>query len=137
MTPEQVAARRDSLTAARADVIKGLMVRIAGSENRRAGDEYTNVLLLKDTTAAQLLKIMDGYGKALSVGCQYCHEGGEKWDEDTKQEKKTTRVMMDLVDEINNGGLTKMPPNRAGQTPKISCVTCHRGRSSIGGTLLP
>ena len=137
LTPEQNAARRDSLSAARAQVVQELMQRLAGSENKRAEDEFTNIKLMKDTTAAQLLKQMDYYGRSLSVSCTYCHEGGGKWDEDTKEEKNTARVMIQLVDEINTGGLTKMPPNRSGQTPKISCMTCHRGRTNPGNQLVP
>jgi photosynthetic reaction center cytochrome c subunit len=131
-----MAARRDSLDAARAQDVQELSQRIAGYENRRAEDEYTNVLLLKDTTAAELLKVMDSYGHALSVGCNYCHVPG-KWDEDTKEEKKTARVMIALVDSVNDNLLSKMPPNRRGDTPKISCVTCHRGSTHPNGALLP
>ncbi len=67
LTPEQNAAHRDSLSAMRAGVIADLMTRIAGSENKRAADEFTNIQLMKDTTAAQLLKTMDYYGQSLSV----------------------------------------------------------------------
>jgi Photosynthetic reaction centre cytochrome C subunit len=137
MTPEQRAVRRDSLTAARAAVLQELMAKIAGSENKRADDEFTNIKLMKDTTAAQLLKVMDYYGKSLSVNCTFCHAGGGKWDEDTKEEKNTTRVMVELVNSINAGGLSKLRPNRTGQTPKISCMTCHRGNSTPGNAMLP
>ncbi len=136
LTPEQIAARRDSLDAARAQVVQELSQRIAGYETRRSEDEYTNIRLLKDTTAAELLKVMDSYGHALSVGCNYCHVPG-KWDEDTKDEKTTTRVMIAMVDSINDNLLAKMPPNRRGETPKISCVTCHRGTTHPNGALLP
>lgn len=137
LTPEQMAARRDSLSAERTAVLQDLMTRIAGSENKRADDEFTNIKLMKDTTAAQLLKVMDYFGKSLSVGCQYCHVAGNKWDDDSKEEKNTARVMIQLVDLINTQGLSKLPPNRSGRTPTISCVTCHRGRTTPGQMLLP
>ncbi|HEY8062284.1 MAG TPA: c-type cytochrome [Gemmatimonadales bacterium] len=136
-TPEQRAARRDSLSALRTQVLQELMTKIAGSENKRADDEFTNIKLMKDTTAVQLLKTMDYYGKSLSVSCTYCHVGGGKWDEDTKEEKNTTRIMIELVNSINTGGLSKVPPNRNGQTPKISCMTCHRGNTNPGMAMLP
>jgi len=137
LTPEQRAARRDSLSAMRTQVLQELMTKIAGSENKRADDEFTNIKLMKDTTAIQLLKTMDYYGKSLSVSCTYCHAGGGKWDEDTKEEKNTTRIMIELVNSINTGGLSKVPPNRNGQTPKISCMTCHRGNTNPGMAMLP
>ncbi len=136
MTPEQNAAHRDSLATMRAGVIADLMTRIAGSEAKPAGEVFANVQLMKDTTATQLLKTMDYYGKSLSVGCQFCHVAG-KWDDDTKDAKKTARVMIQLVNLINTQGLSKLPPNRGGQTPKISCVTCHRGRTGPGTALMP
>lgn len=134
LTPEQVAARRDSLTTMRAAVMKDLLTRIAGSESKRAADEFTNVTLMKDSTSANFLKQMDYYGRSLSVGCMFCHVDGGKWDDDSKEEKRTTRIMIQLVDMINTQGLSKMPGQRP---PRISCVTCHRGRTSPGQTLLP
>lgn len=134
LTPEQVAARRDTLATMRAGVMADLMQRIAGSETKRAGDEFTNVLLMKDSTAANFLKQMDYYGRSLSVGCQFCHAAGGKWDDDTKPEKKTARVMIELVNMINTQGLSKMGGQRP---PRINCVTCHRGRTQPGQALLP
>jgi cytochrome c553 len=114
-----------------------LTQRIAGNENRPAGDEFTNVQLMKDSTSAALLKTMDYFGRSLSVSCTYCHEPDGKWDEDTKEEKKTARVMIQLVNLINTQGLSKLPPNRSGRTPAISCITCHRGNTGPGTALLP
>ena len=113
------------------------MTKIAGSENKRADDEFTNIKLMKDTTAAQLLKVMDYYGKSLSVNCTYCHAPDGKWDEDTREEKNTTRIMIEMVNSINTGGLARLRPNRNGQTPKISCMTCHRGNTNPGMAILP
>lgn len=129
--------RRDSLSALRTQVLQELATKIAGSENKRADDEFTNIKLMKDTTAAQLLKTMDYYGKSLSVSCTYCHVAGGKWDEDTKEEKNTTRIMIELVNSINTGAMSKLPPNRNGQTPRISCMTCHRGNTNPGMAILP
>lgn len=134
LTPEQVAARRDSLTTVRAAVMKDLMARIAGNESRPAGEEFTNVLLMKDSTAANFLKQMDYYGRSLSVSCEFCHVGGGKWDDDSKEEKRTARLMIDLVNMINTQSLSKMGGQRP---PRISCVTCHRGRNNPGQALLP
>jgi len=136
MTPEQRAARRDSLDALRASVLQGLMARIAGNENRPAGEQFANVQLMKDSTSAALLKTMDYFGKSLSVGCSFCHTVG-KWDDDSREGKQTARIMIQLVNMINTEGLSKLRPNRNGETPKINCVTCHRGNTGPGTALLP
>ena len=135
LTPEQLAARRDSLTAMRTGVIADLMTRLAGKEATRAGDQFKNILLMKDTTAGQFVKVMDYYGRSLSVGCMFCHTAGN-WADDTKPEKKTARLMIELVNLINTQGLSKLPVGRSGFTPRISCVTCHRGRQTPGTALL-
>jgi hypothetical protein len=46
LTPEQVAARRDTLNTMRTGVIADLMARMAGKENQRAGEVFTNVQLM-------------------------------------------------------------------------------------------
>ncbi len=131
-----MAAYRDTLNTMRTGVISGLMTRLAGSETKRAGDQFTNVLLMKDSTVTNFLKQMDYYGKSLSVGCTFCHAGAGKWDDDSKDAKKTARVMIELVNMINTQGLAKMAAG-GGRAPRISCVTCHRGRQQPGQTLLP
>ena len=100
----------------------------------RAVRAFNNLLLMKDTTAANLLKTMDYYGRSLSVGCQFCHAAGGKWDDDSKDAKKTTRVMIELVNLINTQGLSKLANARP---VRINCVTCHRGRQTPGTALLP
>ena len=129
-----MAAYRDTLNTMRAGVISGFMTRLAGSENKRAGDQFTNVLLMKDSTVTNFLKQMDYYGKSLSVGCTFCHAGAGKWDDDSKDTKKTARVMIELVNLINTQGLSKLVGPRPA---RISCLTCHRGRQTPGQALLP
>ncbi|MES2304342.1 MAG: c-type cytochrome [Gemmatimonadota bacterium] len=137
LTPEQRAARRDSLAIARAQVVKGLMEKLAGKEKMKAGDVFANVQMLQDTTVEALLTIMDqNYSKALGVSCTFCHTNGQ-WDEDKKEEKESTRLMIKMVTQINKEQLTKMPPNRAGKTPTIDCVTCHRGLNHPNQAILP
>lgn len=137
LTPEQRAARRDSLTAVRAQTVKAVMAKLAGKEKMRAGDVFASVELLQDTTVEGLLQIMDqNYGRALGVGCTFCHTEGQ-WDDDKKEEKVSARTMIRLVNQINKGELTHMPPNRTGRTPTISCITCHRGMNRPGTALMP
>lgn len=136
-TPEQRAGRRDSLAAVRARTAQMVLERLAGKEKMRAGDVFASVELLQDTTVEGLLAIMEkDFGRALGVGCTFCHVDGQ-WDIDRKEEKAATRVMIALVNAVNKEQLAKLPPSRAGRTPTITCVTCHRGMIRPGSALMP
>jgi hypothetical protein len=137
MTPEQRAARRASLDTLRAGVVADLMKQIAGHEKDPAGQVFKNVTMpnFKTMAADQFLTTMDkSFGVALGVGCTFCHEANNQWDADSKDAKKTARIMVDIVAAINKEQMPKMPNARP---PQIQCVTCHRGNSSPGRALTP
>ena len=137
MTPEQRAARRDSLRVAREAAIATLKAKIAGHDSEPAGQVFSNVQLMKDVPAVQLLNTMNAYGNALGAGCTFCHVT-DQWESDDRQAKKTARTMIQIVNAINTEQLTKLPPNRNGQTPRIGCTTCHRGYTQPpGNSLVP
>ncbi len=137
MTPEQRAARRDSIGTLRAAMTAQLMKDIAGKENEPAATVFKNVQLLKDMKAGEFLTFMDqGVGRALGRNCTDCHVAND-WQSDSLGRKKTARLMIGVMQGINNDLLTKLPA-RNGQTPKISCVTCHRGNpGGPGQALMP
>ncbi len=136
LTPEQRAARRDSIGGLRAATAKQVMTGIAGHENEPAGQVFKNVQLLKDKPAGQFVTFMDqGMGRALSTNCTGCHVANQ-WASDSLGRKKTARIMISMVNAINTEQLTKMPA-RGGQTPRVQCVTCHRGNGNPGTALLP
>lgn len=135
LTPEQRAARRDSIAAVRTAMVQKLMTQIAGKENMKSQDIWQNLTLLQDTTAGQLLKVMDDYSKAVGRGCEFCHVI-DKWADDSKKDKKTTRTMIEVTNAINREQLTKLPADREG-TPKITCMTCHRGSNSPNQAIVP
>ena len=67
---------------------------------------------------------------ALGVQCSYCHvmEPTRDLASDDKQAKKTARVMLQLVDHVNEmieGGVGKP----AAEVTKVQCATCHRGKA--------
>ncbi|MDE3216059.1 MAG: hypothetical protein KGO03_06655, partial [Gemmatimonadota bacterium] len=65
LTPEQRAARRDSLTADRQRLMDEVLKSIVGRENDPAGQVFKNVKLLKNMPAGEFVKQMnDDYGKA-------------------------------------------------------------------------
>lgn len=138
LTPEQMAARRDSIAGLRAEYVKKVLAKIAGHESEPAGEVFNNVVtVMKDMPAGDFVKEMDqNFGYALSANCTSCHVA-DQWDDDSRNNKKRARIMIEMVNVINTQQLTKMPPGRNGETPTITCVTCHRGRGNPGRALLP
>ena len=92
-------------------------------------------VLPKNTSGDEIHKIMRGYSQSLGVHCNYCHaakdDGGAKpkldFASDSKPEKETARKMIKMVDAINNSYLAKI---EGGNLERITCVTCHMGRTT-------
>ena len=89
-------------------------------------------VLPKDISDADLDSIMDGYSKALNVGCDFCHaENKAKNDldyaSDDKPEKEITRMMMKLTAAVNKDYFDYTIVYKAGEKMAVSCYTCHDG----------
>ena len=94
-------------------------------------DNPTNLQVLpKDISTAELRDSM----KAMSLGtgfrCSSCHVGEEgqplpEYDfvSDEKELKSKARLMLGMVDAINNSHLAPLGADHV----KVQCVTCHRG----------
>jgi hypothetical protein len=88
-------------------------------------------VLPKDTPAADVRALMTTFAQGLGVPCAYCHvaegRGGRNdFAADEKTPKKTARVMMKMVTNVNEliaAGVGKP----AADVAKVSCATCHRG----------
>ena len=108
--------------------------------------EFKNLQVLpKDITREQLLATMRGFTRGLGVRCNHCHvvtatEPEEKLDfpSDAKEEKRVARVMYQMAREINTTwmqrvemaeGHTAEEAAAPGQPLKVSCWTCHRGKT--------
>jgi hypothetical protein len=125
--PRRVPPSRDSVDKLRAAYVTQVMASIAGRENQPADQVFKNVQVLKNLTAAQLVQTMDKeYGRAMTWNCTNCHRLAPQgnWASDTSADKKRARFMQTMTNEINQNQLPKLYPK---DTPKISCMTCHRG----------
>ncbi len=71
----------------------------------------------------QLLNVMRGFTEALGVKCEFCHNTTD-FASDEKIQKRTARVMINMVANVDNNFLT------GPQTEKVTCFTCHRGSST-------
>jgi tetratricopeptide (TPR) repeat protein len=97
-------------------------------------DKFTNLQVLpKDTPKANLVSIMRNYAGDLGVRCGFCHIGGDpntlqgvNFASDENEKKKTARLMMRMVQSINQDHLSKLGVKPAAQ---VTCVTCHRRNS--------
>jgi hypothetical protein len=118
---------RDSMARLRAVYVAAVMKDIAGRENQPAEVVFKNVQVLKGITAEALVRKMnDDYATALSWNCTNCHRLAAQGNfaSDTATDKKRARFMQQMTDELNTVTLPKLYPKN---TPKVSCVTCHRG----------
>jgi hypothetical protein len=94
-------------------------------------------VLPKDLTVHQVREIMEGWTDALGVDCSTCHvrdaanvaaNGRPRYNyaDDSRQEKRTARVMYAMTQEVNGAFLSKVPNSGI----PIGCGTCHRGHLS-------
>ncbi len=96
----------------------------------------TNLQVLpKNLTGAQVREIMEGWENDLGAECSTCHvrnsndigpNGRPRFNyaDDSKQEKRTSRVMYTMVDTINTNFVSKVPNSGI----PVGCGTCHRGQ---------
>ena len=101
----------------------------------------TNLQVLpKEFTRQQVVQVMQQFTMGLGVMCNYCHvemagappnaNGQIPLDaaSDDKEAKKTARVMMKMVGDINNTFGSQLG-KAAADVVKVQCITCHRGAS--------
>src|SRR5262245_8049917 len=100
----------------------------------------TNLQVLpKDWSRQQVVQVMQGFTMALGVMCNYCHaemagaqpgpNGQVPLDaaSDEKQAKKTARVMMRLMTDVNTKLDTELGKSASAPNGRVQCATCHRG----------
>src|SRR5687768_16354681 len=98
-------------------------------------ETFTNLQVLpRDITRRDLVGTMRSYASALGVRCDHCHVGAEApnlkgadFASDAREEKKTARLMMQMVRAVNEQHLAKLARPAS---MRVECVTCHRGLRS-------
>jgi hypothetical protein len=91
---------------------------------KTADQVFKNIQSLKGTPADQLIPAMQYFSASLGVQCGFCHVTTPAFapDKDDKEEKKTARMMIAMVESINQA-------NFKGR-PQVGCATCHGGHAS-------
>ncbi len=131
LTPEQTAARNDSLEKDRTIHVNEVLALIKGKEEMPAEQVFKNIQVFEGRTAAQLLNVMNrGFSNSLGVSCSHCHVIGQ-YDKEDKPEKEIARDMLAMVNTINGTHLKNIP-NLKSPNPTVNCGTCHNGRPRPG-----
>jgi len=113
----------------------------AFAQNTFPPASFKNLQVLpKDSPARVVVGTMKGFANNLGVRCQFCHVGKEgmpleQFDfvSDEIAQKKTARIMMRLTEDINKQ-LDAAVPRQAGAEARVTCITCHRGKSTPDNT---
>src|SRR4051812_43983970 len=104
---------------------------LAVSSVAQVPEKFTNLQYFpKDISKKDLVSTMRGFSFSLGVRCEFCHlqTADKKTDfaSDTKEEKRTARAMLRMVDGINKDYMAKLGKTSVVQ---VQCVTCHRAIS--------
>ena len=105
------------------------------AEEFRWPEEPENLKVLPaEVKGARLGGVMRGFASALGVRCEHCHVGEgpdlAKFDfpSDEKATKRKARVMIEMVQGINENHLAKLTDLGVKESERIevTCMTCHR-----------
>jgi tetratricopeptide (TPR) repeat protein len=126
--------RQSIRTAALCFSLLLVLLALSAGATAQIPDKFTNLQVLpKDTPKADLVGIMRNYAGNLGVRCGFCHVGGDpntlqgvRFASDENDKKKTARLMMRMVQSINQDHLSKLDVKPAAQ---VTCMTCHRRNS--------
>jgi len=107
----------------------------ANAQEFRWPEEPENLQVLpEDVKGAKLGNVMRGFATSLGVRCEHCHIGEgpdlSQFDfaSDEKSTKRKARLMLQMVDALNQEYLPKLTEIEEGPSPvlEVTCMTCHR-----------
>lgn len=121
----------DSLEKDRMKFMNEVMASIKGREKLPADSVFRNLKVIKgqsSVSAEHLLWMMNwGWSKELGVSCSHCHITG-KWESDSLPTKDIARGMWTMRVKINKEILPSITGLDYEKSPKVTCLTCHRGK---------
>ncbi len=91
---------------------------VAPGAEKKAGEAFKNVQVLKDIPANQLIPAMQFITSSLGVQCEYCHVENA-FEKDDKKTKQIARKMMQMQFAIDT--------NNFDGKQMVTCNSCHRG----------
>ena len=121
----------DSLEKDRMKFMNEVMASIKGKEKLPADSVFRNLKVIKgqsSVSAEHLLWMMNwGWSTELGVSCSHCHITG-KWESDSLPAKDIARGMWTMRVKINKEILPSITGLDYEKNPKVTCLTCHRGK---------
>jgi hypothetical protein len=107
-------------------------------------------VLPRDIPHDELIAIMRNFSRSLGVRCDACHvvtatEPKQVLDfpSDAKEEKRVARVMVQMTQQLNGTWMQRVEQAEGhadapeGTEQRVSCWTCHRGRTDPEVALPP
>ncbi len=126
----------DSLADDSLKYMNEVMNSIKGKEKMRADSVFKNLKVIRgqsSISAEHLLLMMNwGWSKELGISCSHCHVIG-KWESDSLETKNIARGMWEMRVQINKEILPKITGRDYTGNPKVTCITCHRGKPVPSG----
>jgi hypothetical protein len=124
-------SNEDSLKKERLKFMNEVMASIKGREKLPADSVFRNIKVIRgqsSVSAEHFLWMMNwGWSAELGVSCSHCHITG-KWESDALPEKDIARGMWTMRVKINNEILPSITGLNYEKNPKVTCLTCHRGK---------
>lgn len=108
---------------------------VASADIAEPASAPTNLQVLPaQLSRASLRSLMKQYERALGVSCNYCHvedrdSGYIDYASDENPRKHTARLMIAMLDEINQKHLVRLGGDRRYAQP-VTCGSCHQGRAT-------
>ena len=122
---------QDSLEKDRLKFMNEVLASIKGKEKLPADSVFRNLKVIigeSSVSAEHLLWMMNwGWSKELGVSCSHCHITG-KWESDSIATKDIARGMWTMRVKINKEILPSITGLNYVANPKVTCLTCHRGK---------
>lgn len=120
----------DSLAADRKKFISSILDSLKGKESTAADSVFRNLQTFTPEhrlKVTHLLAVMNYWGEALGVSCNYCHNTHD-WASDDLRTKRIARDMYAMRQTIN-GEILKKIKDLKSNPAMVNCGTCHNGKT--------
>ena len=113
---------KDTLMNDREKYLTFLRDSLKGKETWPADSVFKNIQTLKGKSTEQVLSIMNNWGHALGVSCNFCHQVND-WASEKSRNHLRTREMVVMNQVLNRELLANMKGFR--QPVTMGCISCH------------